>query len=47
VSANPAGRLVESKRGNNTALRKVRIGGAANSEIRTVKVFDVGLVKAP
>ncbi len=43
VTANPKGNLVESDTTNNTAYRKVRIGGPVDGK-RTVKVFDVGLV---
>lgn len=44
VTGNPTGNLAETDTTNNTALRRVRIGGAADADRRTVRVFDVGLV---
>lgn len=46
VLANPDKKLVESNTGNNTALRKIKLGGKVGGK-RTLKVYDVAGIKAP
>jgi hypothetical protein len=46
VLANPDKKLVESDSTNNSALRKVRLGGKVGGK-RTLKVYDVAGIKAP
>ncbi|HST82123.1 MAG TPA: lysyl oxidase family protein [Kineosporiaceae bacterium] len=46
VLANPDQKLVESNPDNNSALRKVRIGGKVGGK-RTIKVYDYQGIKAP
>ncbi len=46
VLANPDAKLVESNHNNNSALRKVRLGGKVGGK-RTLKVYDYAGIKAP
>jgi hypothetical protein len=46
VLANPDQKLVESNAGNNSALRKVKLGGKVGGK-RTLKVYDYAGIKAP
>ncbi|CAN5295743.1 hypothetical protein BH24ACT12_BH24ACT12_26040 [soil metagenome] len=44
VTANPEHHLHESRAGNNTAYRWVRIKGKAGSETRSIQTRPVGLI---
>jgi len=46
VLANPDHKLAESNVNNNSALRKIRIGGTVGGK-RTLKVYDYAGIKAP
>ncbi len=46
VLANPDAKLVESNHNNNSALRKIRLGGKVGGK-RTLKVYPYAGIKAP
>jgi hypothetical protein len=46
VLANPDHKLTESNPNNNSALRKIKIGGKVGGK-RTIKVYDYQGIKAP